>query len=130
MIRSIRRARIALAAAVLFAGPVAAQQQQEPPQTGPVGIVQGTVTDARTGQPLSGVQVYIVGQTVGAVSGEGGRFTITGVPAGRRVVRFEMIGFGMSERIVNIAANSNVPVDVAVWPQAVAVDPVVVTALG
>ena len=129
MMRSIRPARIALAAMVLLAGPVAARQEP-PTQTGPVGIVQGTVTDAMSGQPLSGVQVYVVGSQIGVVSEQGGRFMVTNVPAGRRVLRFEMIGFGTKEVIANVAAGSNVPVNVTVWPQAVAVDPVVVTALG
>ena len=129
MRRSIRRGRIALAAVVLLAGKAAAQDVPTTPQA-PSGVVTGTVTDASTGRPLHNVQAFVVGTSVGVVSGENGRFSISNVPAGRRVIRFEMIGFGTSERIVNVAANSQVPVDIALWPQAMALDQVVVTALG
>jgi TonB-linked SusC/RagA family outer membrane protein len=131
MMRSIRRARIALAALVLCAGQGVAQEQPTTPAR-PAGIVNGTITDATTGTPLAGVYVYIANDSdpIGRVSGEDGRFSITNVSAGRRVVRFELIGFGTSERIVNVAVNSVVPLNVALSPQAVNVDPVVVTALG
>ncbi|MEX0979575.1 MAG: carboxypeptidase-like regulatory domain-containing protein, partial [Gemmatimonadota bacterium] len=73
-IRFVSRAACLLALGAFFIGaaPVAAQQ----------GTVQGTVTDARTGQPIGAAQISIVGTQRGTLSNAQGTFRITNVSAG------------------------------------------------
>jgi hypothetical protein len=56
------------------------------------GAVSGTVTDASTGDPISGVSVYAQttsGSTVGsAITDSGGHYTVTGLAAGSVIVWF------------------------------------------
>jgi hypothetical protein len=56
------------------------------------GRVTGRTIDAATGQPLTNVEVSIVGTTLGARSDLDGRFTILRVPAGAQAVVARRIG--------------------------------------
>ena len=66
--------------------PVAGQAQQTS------ATVSGTVTARETSTPLSGVNVVIVGTGRGAVTGENGRYTITGVNPGTVTVEARRVG--------------------------------------
>src|SRR5687768_11108686 len=74
----------ALAAAVLFSIPVAAQT---------TGTITGSVVDKSGRAPLNGVQVSVDGTQRGALTDARGRYTISGVPAGARTVRVTYIGY-------------------------------------
>jgi len=49
-------------------------------------IIRGRISDAATGAPLVGVAVRVDGTTVGAMTDADGAYTITGAPAGARVL--------------------------------------------
>lgn len=66
------------------------------------GRITGTVTGAN-GQPLAGAQVSIPATRNGAVTGETGQFTITGVAPGTYTVRAQRIGFSPITRQVTVA---------------------------
>jgi len=57
------------------------------------GRITGRVVDVATGQPLAGVLLSIVGQTVGARTDLDGRYTMSGVPFGRYSVAARRIGY-------------------------------------
>ncbi|MFN9325658.1 MAG: carboxypeptidase-like regulatory domain-containing protein, partial [Flavobacteriales bacterium] len=57
------------------------------------GQVTGTVTDSRTRAPLPFVNVLLEGTTVGATTGEDGRFVITDVKPGLYNVIVSSVGY-------------------------------------
>ncbi len=108
-------------AIALFAAPAAAQDR---------GVITGTITDASTGAPLIGVQVVVEGTTIGGLTAANGRFRIQSVPTGTRTVRAILIGYGPVTEVVSIVAGETVVVDLALATSAIALDEVVVTAVG
>ena len=57
------------------------------------GIIRGRVSDAATGAPLVGVAVRVDGTAVGALTDADGAYTITGAPAGARVLTTRRLGY-------------------------------------
>jgi len=57
------------------------------------GKITGVVKDAASGEPLTGVNVMVVGTYLGAISGLGGGFDIINVPVGIVSVQASMMGF-------------------------------------
>ncbi len=55
--------------------------------------IKGKVIDAENGEALVGVNIIIVGTTLGAVTNLGGEFTILFVPAGTCVVKASLLGY-------------------------------------
>jgi TonB-linked SusC/RagA family outer membrane protein len=94
------------------------------------GTVTGRVTRVGTAEPVPGVQVQIAGTERGALTDAQGRFVITGVPAGSHTVRAQLLGHGTVERTVTLAAGGTVQATFEIRDEAIALDPVVVTALG
>jgi TonB-linked SusC/RagA family outer membrane protein len=102
---------------LLFAGAASAQ----------TGTVAGTVTDASTNEPLSGVQVSITNTGLGTLTGEDGRFIIRQVPTGRQVVAVDMIGYTRYTRSVNVTADEVVNLSITLESEAIALDEIIVT---
>ncbi len=59
----------------------------------PKGKIMGRVTDAKTGEPLPGANVFIEGTALGAASDLEGYYYILNVPAGKMTVVCQMIGY-------------------------------------
>ena len=57
------------------------------------GKLSGTVTDQSNGEPLPGVNVVVVGTTMGAATDINGNYFIVNVPPGLYSVRATMMGF-------------------------------------
>lgn len=81
--------------------------------------VSGRVTDAVTGDPLTGARVFISGQTTSVLSGDGGEYTFV-LPGdgwdGREVqMRVEMPGYQGLERAVRLSGAAS-RVDLALTP--------------
>jgi TonB-dependent starch-binding outer membrane protein SusC len=91
------------------------------------GSITGQVVDARNRQPLSAVQVFIVGGTSGALTGANGRFNVTGIPAGTQTVRAERIGYVALDQQVTVAAGAAAQLNIQLTEQALGLDAVVVT---
>lgn len=102
----------------LFVGwgafPVLAQQE-----------VTGTVTDAETGNTLPAVNVYVPGTTTGTTTNRSGAYSLE-VPAGADSLAFSFIGY----RTEIVALAGRATIDVALQPQTLETDELVVTALG
>lgn len=125
MIRAFVRtmARLALASATLalLAGPLSAQA---------TGNVQGRVTDAATGRPLEGVQVFLEGRRVPVATDADGRFLLTDVPTGRVTVRARMIGYGTIAQELSVAAVQTATADFELQRAVIQLDQIVVTGTG
>lgn len=57
------------------------------------GLIQGTISDATTGQPLSGALISIVGSSQSAVTDVNGRYVIYGVTSGAVVLSAQKDGY-------------------------------------
>ncbi|OYD16315.1 hypothetical protein CH333_03705 [candidate division WOR-3 bacterium JGI_Cruoil_03_44_89] len=60
---------------------------------GVTGKIAGKVTDVKTGKPLPGVNVVVVGTTLGAATDENGEYFIIQVPPGVYSVEVRMLGY-------------------------------------
>src|SRR5690606_23736040 len=94
------------------------------------GTIQGTVLDTASMSPLAVAQVSVRGTTLGARTGDDGRFTIIGVPAGNHTLRVTRIGFSPVTRDVTVSTGSTTTVSFTLSAAATALEGVVVTALG
>jgi len=115
--------KAATATSLLGVGPRIDAESMQPVIAGQIS---GRITDAASGQPIAGVQVFVVGTNFGAMSLEDGRYTIPNVPDGVHRVRTRRIGFTSGERSVTVAG-ADVTVDFAISAISVALDEVVVT---
>ncbi|MBN1998992.1 von Willebrand factor type A domain-containing protein [candidate division KSB1 bacterium] len=57
------------------------------------GTITGRVTDKETTQPLTGVNILLVGTSLGAATDSLGNYKIENVPAGVYDLKFQMIGY-------------------------------------
>lgn len=57
--------------------------------------VRGRVTDAATGQPLTGCSVYISGSSIGTSSAADGSFQLKGIPLGKNQLVVSSIGYAL-----------------------------------
>jgi len=64
--------------------------------------VRGHVRNARTGGPVAGATVLIVGARTGAIADSGGAYEITGVTAGQIRVRARFIGFADADQVLAV----------------------------
>jgi len=71
-----------------------------------VGRIKGTVTDAKTGEPLYGVSVQIEGTTMGAKTNFDGDFMIISVPPGTYDLVFSSIGYE-SYKLTDVRVNTD-----------------------
>jgi len=91
------------------------------------GTITGRVVAARDGRPLGGVQVFVEGTNLGALTDAQGQFRIGNVPAGEVTVRFQSIGFARGERTVSVAEGQTIALDIELREEAVGLDEIVVT---
>ena len=94
------------------------------------GIIRGRVTDAATSAPLVGVQVRVEGTSFGAMTDAEGAFTITGAPAGSRVLTTRRLGYAPARATITVPASGDVSQNFALDKVATTLNDVVVTALG
>ena len=116
-------ARGAIIAAVLFlsvahAGRLSAQA---------TGSVRGTVKDARLGNGIPDVQVFIAGTRRGAITDGAGRYIIGAIAPGAITIRTQKIGYTPMSRSVTIVAGQTETVDFALSSAVTSLDEVVVT---
>jgi iron complex outermembrane receptor protein len=90
-------------------------------------LVAGTVRDA-SGQPVVGATVRLDDNSLGALTDARGVYRLANVPAGRRVLVVDHIGFRSTRRVLDLAGD--VALDFVLQDAALRVDAVVVTATG
>ncbi len=92
------------------------------------GIVTGKVVDKITQQPLPGVNILLVGTTLGAATDLEGNFSISNIPIGTYQIRASFVGFNTvtkTDITVNTARPSNVNFEIT--ESTIELDGVVVT---
>lgn len=116
----LRRALVATLMAFLsLASPAYAQS----------GSIAGTVVDAETGESLIGANVKIEGTAIGSTTDLDGYFLIKSVEPGSHDLAFSYVGYGPATvRNVEVAPGQTVSIDLALDPDAVGMDEVVVEA--
>lgn len=95
-----------------------------------VGRIAGSVTDASTGEPLTGANVVIIGTMSGSAVDLEGQYSILNVPPGEYELRASMIGYE-SVRVEGVVVNAGrtTTVDVRLPEEALSGEEVVVTAV-
>lgn len=88
-------------------------------------VINGTVAAQEDGSPIPGANVTVKGTTIGTLTGVDGKYQIA-VPASAKTLVFSFIGMTSQE----VAINGRSSINVSLVTDLVAVDEVVVTALG
>ena len=80
----------------------------------------GTVTGRVTAQgenagALSEVRVTVLGTSLFALTGNDGRYTLKGVPAGEQTLSFRWIGYQPTQATVTVVAGQTTTADCSTW---------------
>ena len=94
------------------------------------GVIRGRISDAATGELLSGVQIRVDGTTIGAQTGSDGTYTISGAPAGSQFITTRRIGYAPERTAITVSAATAVVRNFTLGRVATTLNEVVVTALG
>ncbi|HMD13101.1 MAG TPA: carboxypeptidase regulatory-like domain-containing protein, partial [Bacteroidota bacterium] len=96
---------------------------------GNTGKIIGKIIDQKSGEPIPGVNVLVVGTARGASTDLDGKYTIIGIPIGKYTVRSSQVGYGNIEYTnVKIDANVTTPLDFKLQTSNVAIGGVTITA--
>ncbi|MBD3274930.1 MAG: TonB-dependent receptor plug domain-containing protein, partial [Candidatus Marinimicrobia bacterium] len=93
------------------------------------GKIAGSVTDAETGEPLPGVNVFIQGTDLGAATDADGDYFIIQVPPGTYTVVARFIGYAEQRKTgAQVNIDRTLELDFSLQPSAIAGEEVTVTA--
>jgi outer membrane receptor protein involved in Fe transport len=94
------------------------------------GKISGIITDAQTGEPLIGVNVVVMGTSLGAATDIEGSFFIINIPAGKYNIQISMVGYEkIIQRDIVVNSNRTVAADFKLKPSAVEQAPVIIEAV-
>ena len=94
------------------------------------GTIEGKVSEAGSGRPLPGAQVFIAGTTVGSVTNDRGEYRITSAPARQVELRVRLIGYNPINKSVVVTAGQTATLNIDVGVSALQLEQVVVTGTG
>ncbi len=103
-----------------FVAPQGLRAQQQ-------AAIRGTVTDAQTGEPISGAQVSIRGTGIGMITNDLGVYILANVPPGRIEVRVEYIGYSAEAQTIEAGAGETATVDFQMGIRAIELEGLVAT---
>lgn len=128
----VRRASSALLAAAVLAVPSRVAGDAAPPQSQAqsVGSVVGTVVDARSGQPLSGLVVQIEAVKLSVLTNAQGRFAFARVPEGVHRITTSRIGYETRTQEVTVVGGRPAVVEFRLEEAPISLDELVVTSYG
>jgi len=123
MAKKLRRLLRIASLALLFAGTAMAQSTSS---------ITGVVTDASTGKPVVGAVVVVTSPALQAeqtaVTEDGGKYTVPGLPAGDYTLSVQFEGYKPFERAdLKVKEGTTLRANAAVVPEAVQMEEVVVT---
>lgn len=79
---------------------------------GTTGKIAGRVTDAKSGEPLVGANILLMGTSLGASSRMDGSYVILNIPPGVYDLRFTLVGFGSTlVKAVRVTTDQTTTVD-------------------
>ena len=116
---------VPVAAMIAAATPAALAAQQAS-----TGTITGRVTDRTGAQPLVGVQIRVVGTSIGTVAAENGEFRLPGVPAGTVQLQARRVGYAPATVAVTVTAGATATANFALDIAATSLEVVTVTATG
>jgi len=90
--------------------------------------LQGTIRDAKTGNPLPSANVVLVGTSLGSASDIEGRYLIRNVPPGSFTLRASYVGYRPIEIPLDVGADEIIVRDFALEPVALEGEEVLITA--
>ena len=90
----------------------------------------GTVTSARTGEPLAAVQVSIDGTDISTLTDASGRYILLQVPPGTHTLVAQRIGYAAQRSEVTVAAGQPATVNVRLTDEALVLEGVVAVGYG
>jgi TonB-linked SusC/RagA family outer membrane protein len=90
------------------------------------GVVSGLVSDS-AGAPIVGARVSVDGATIAAASGQNGRYTLGGLPAGSHTIRARLLGYTAQAQTVAVTAGATVTVNFRLGHAATELERVVVS---
>jgi hypothetical protein len=90
-------------------------------------VLTGTVREDSTGRPLGGVEVLVTGSNLRTVTNAAGRYSLDGLPKGRRIVLFRSLGYRPTKEWVLLGDMDTVWANASMVPQTVQLDPITVT---
>lgn len=93
------------------------------------GTLRGTVTDASSGDPMPGVNIFLPDAEMGAATDAEGEYEITGIPEGTQSLRATFVGYQTYETTVEITADQVTTLDIAMSSSALELEEVVVSGL-
>lgn len=76
------------------------------------GVIEGTVIDVGSSGPIPGVNIQLVGTSVGDATGEDGAFRLTGVEPGRYTLAASFVGYTARTVPVEVKAGETTTVDI------------------
>lgn len=91
------------------------------------GEVEGTVTDAETGESLPGATVQVVGTGIGTATDVDGNYRIGSLSPGTKQLRVSFVGYASVTRGVEVAADETTTADFELSPSTAQLGEVVVT---
>jgi outer membrane cobalamin receptor len=91
-------------------------------------VINGAVKDAKTGEALWGVSVYLKGTHIGAMSDAKGNYLIEAVPAGKYILVCSNVGYVKEEKDIIVANSGKLKYDFNLKEEAITFSDVVVTA--
>lgn len=91
------------------------------------GVISGRITDIKTGRSVSGANVSIGNDIIGAISDENGSYRLTGVTVGTHTVIVRLVGYAKQTRSVTVGEGATVTTDFKLEPSASVLNEVVVT---
>lgn len=97
--------KILLFAVALFTAIIAQGQQQKQL------TLSGKITDAQTGTPLAGANIYIADARIGTTSNEQGQYSFNSIPSGHHIVEVSYSGFNTT--VFHIDVYSDITKDFA-----------------
>jgi len=89
--------------------------------------ITGTITNAQTGEPISGVQVSVRDRGIGALSNDEGRYLLLNVPEGRAEIRVLFLGYSPQSRVVEVGAEATIVENFQLSVQAIEMEELVAT---
>ncbi|MDQ3309330.1 MAG: TonB-dependent receptor plug domain-containing protein, partial [Gemmatimonadota bacterium] len=93
------------------------------------GTITGQVVDAGTGRPLPSVLIQVTGSEARANTDAEGRYTIRGVPPGRRAVAASLLGREGQSQTVTVVAGQAATANFRMTEQTTQLDAIVVSAI-
>jgi outer membrane receptor protein involved in Fe transport len=92
------------------------------------GKITGKITDAKTGVPLPGANIIIMGTSTGASTDMSGKFTINNVQAGSCEVKASYMGYDAASVIITVVEDKSISANLALQPTVLAGKAITITA--